>query len=283
MFPEIPICLFDFSLNITGTCYRNELRIIYCCAVDYCVSAGRLHCWLDYKIAKTRWDILLFVIFHSFAFLLVVMSAGPIESQVSIGFGESGGTERPGAKAILPERSDHSLDNVCCLLLYCKTHRRLAVKRMSKGLFLPYRAYRPNESWRRVTAALRNRILEQFGNDANCGRGRCSEPEMLDIFRVQWPKSRQWYTRLTVLIKMEAEIMSPSTQHPKMAPKSPNKRSPKTETEKKKGSRCYCRVSTSSIIWMGAEELAKHINKFWGPWRWQGEVEEYQSIIKSLP
>lgn len=193
------------------------------------------------------------------------MSAGPIESQVSIGFGESGGTERPGAKATLPERSDHSLDNVCCLLLYCKTHRRLAVKRMSKGLFLPYRAYRPNDSWRRVTAALRNRILEQFGNDANCGRGRCSEPEMLDIFRVQWPKSRQWYTRLTVLIKMEAEIMSPATQHPKMAPKSPNKRSPKTETEKKKGSRCYCRVSTSSIIWMGAEELAKHINKFWGP------------------
>lgn len=171
-----------------------------------------------------------------------------VDSQISIGFGtESTLQERVNNNLVLIERDD-SLDNVCCLLLYCKAHCRLAIKRMPKGLFLPYITYRSSESWRKVAQTLIKRLLERLGSENNCSRGRCSEAEMMDIFRVQWPKTRQFYTRITVLVMIEPEETVEAT-----------KQHQKTSTN------CYCRVSISSILWMGGEELVANGNKFLGP------------------
>ncbi len=196
------------------------------------------------KPFQTLWAVCYAFIFLPFQ---TKMTSGHVDSQVSIGFGtESTLLERVNNNLVLIERDD-SLDNVCCLLLYCKAHARLAIKRMPKGLYLPYITYRSSESWRKVAQTLIKRLLERLGNENNCGRGRCSEAEMMDIFRVQWPKTRQFYTRITVLVMIEPEV---------------------AEGEKQKGNggtSCYCRVCVSSIIWMGAEDLSASGNKFLGP------------------
>lgn len=181
-----------------------------------------------------------------------VMSSGHVDSQVSIGLGGAETTllERVNNNLVLIERDD-SLDNVCCLLLYCKAHSRLAVKRVPKGLYLPYITYRSSESWRKVAQTLIKRLLERLGSENNCGRGRCSEAEMMDIFRVQWPKTRHFYTRITVLVMIEPEETVAETA--------------KQQQKQTTNNNCYCRVSVSSILWMGGEDLAVNGNKFLGP------------------
>lgn len=189
-------------------------------------------------------------------------------SEVSIGFSDGASGEQA-SKPCLPERAD-LLDNVLCLLMYCKTHRRVVIKRTGKGLFLPYRSFRTNESWRKIATTFINQILERLGSEPNCGNGHCKEPQMFDIFRVQCPKTRQFYTRLTILVRMIADGGSAihrkaSTRKRESTRKKGNPKGDSTKSGFAAATKCFCRVTTTTMTWMGAEELAINDNKFWGP------------------
>ena len=179
------------------------------------------------------------------------------DSKISIGFVDNRNAEKNVIPSC-PMVKTPSMDNMCCLLLYCKVHKRLALTKKTKGLFFPYITFQSNESWLNLVKLLLNHY---------CERACCSEVDVFDIFRVQWPETRQFYTRITMLVKLESETLDTSNTITGTQDTSDSKKSSNKDTTKKKTGviNCYCRAKTSSTIWMNVDELANNTGKFLGP------------------
>lgn len=173
---------------------------------------------------------------------------------------------------VTPEKEDVS-ENVCCLVLFCENHKRLAIKKNnSKGLFLPHISFRSNDSWRSVSSFLVKTTVDRMGTDTISVS--TTNIELIDMFRVQLPKTKQFCTRVTVLTRLINNMLSKSSNFKQSSLQSTNSNSTSTQNKKEfekvssaiSGNSCYCHVNNSSFVWMGIEDLNYNFStKFWGP------------------
>ena len=171
-----------------------------------------------------------------------------------------------------------SLNNVCCLLLQCNVHKRVALRRSRyKGLFWPVLAYQSNFSWSKLSRSLLNRLIDRLTREAkyapaqlNCSY---SKPIVLDIYRFQWPMTDRIYTRVITFIRIESRLNRKDKPKDNMDNQT-NKSIPVT---------CLCQVNTASIIWLSEKNLITSENKFWGPEVWQlvDRVQTNADLVES--
>lgn len=175
-------------------------------------------------------------------------------------------------KTVAPPPVDDSIENVCCLLLQCDSHKRIAIKKFDQkngALFLPYITFNSSDSWKSIAVFLIRNTLNRIGVTQNYKITNCI-PELIDVYRVQLPKTLQYYTRITVLARIIKVATSTSTLETRsMSSNYLDCANPNAQTEQTTGDseeRCHCSITTSTITWLGLDEMNRIFNNsFWGP------------------
>ncbi|KAI2802820.1 hypothetical protein BLOT_006942 [Blomia tropicalis] len=164
-------------------------------------------------------------------------------------------------QAISNEKLDDQLTHVCCLLLYCTTHRRLAIRRNGiRGQFLPLIRHNGNESWTNLALVLLKRLISRLVRDIRLNSHPTLSPAQIG-------NNNSKTSTFMKTSDADNSITTASNDH---------ERSKQQNTSSNRMNyNCLCHIMTTAINWVGEKELLASETKLWGP-----EIEQFYQRLQ---